>query len=55
MNDRDPPQPASDDAAASNGVIQITKDANGKFTAEFVWRAKKATSSFVLYAVAANE
>jgi outer membrane protein assembly factor BamB len=33
-------------AAASNGVIQITKDANGKFTAEFVWRAKKATSSF---------
>lgn len=33
-------------APASNGVIQITKDTNGKFAAAFVWQAKKATSSF---------
>jgi len=33
-------------AAASNGVIRISKDAQGKFTVDFVWQAKKATSSF---------
>ncbi len=33
-------------AAESNGVMQIRQDAGGKFTAEFAWRARKATSSF---------
>lgn len=33
-------------AAESNGVIQITKDADGNYAVGFVWRAKKATSSF---------
>lgn len=32
--------------AASNGVIQITKQDDGKFTADFLWHAKKASSSF---------
>jgi outer membrane protein assembly factor BamB len=33
-------------AADSNGVIQISKGDAGTYTAKFVWRAKKATSSF---------
>lgn len=32
--------------ARSNGVIQISKKDDGEFIAEFVWTAKKATSSF---------
>jgi len=33
-------------AAESNGVIQISQDSSGKWTAEYVWRARRATSSF---------
>ncbi|SFH62119.1 outer membrane protein assembly factor BamB family protein [Planctomicrobium piriforme] len=33
-------------AADSNGLIRVTKNSEGKFTAEFVWRAKRATCSF---------
>ncbi len=32
--------------AESNGLIQITKQENGKYKAEYVWHAKKATTSF---------
>ncbi|WP_164101277.1 outer membrane protein assembly factor BamB family protein [Candidatus Laterigemmans baculatus] len=33
-------------AAASNGVVQIKRQADGAFSAEWVWRAERATSSF---------
>lgn len=33
-------------AAESNGLVAITKDDAGAFKAAFVWRAKRATSSF---------
>ncbi len=33
-------------AAASNGLIEITKQDNGAFTADYEWRSKKATSTF---------
>lgn len=33
-------------AAGSNGVIGITKKDDGTFVADFVWKAKKASSSF---------
>jgi outer membrane protein assembly factor BamB len=32
--------------AESNGVVQIQKQEDGSFLAEFLWRAKRATSSF---------
>ncbi len=37
---------SSGDAAASNGLIRITKDSEGSFTAAFRWSANKATSTF---------
>ena len=37
-------QPAG--APKSNGVVEITKDENGAFAAEYVWRARRAMSSF---------
>ena len=33
-------------AAESNGVIAITQDDSGAWKAEYLWRAKRATSSF---------
>ncbi|WP_417738256.1 PQQ-binding-like beta-propeller repeat protein [Rosistilla oblonga] len=33
-------------AAASNGLIEISKGEDGKFTAAYKWQAKKATSTF---------
>lgn len=33
-------------SAESNGVIAITKDDAGKWKADYVWKAKRATSSF---------
>ena len=33
-------------AARSNGLVEIRQAADGTFDAEFVWRAKRATSSF---------
>lgn len=36
----------SDSAAASNGVVQISKSDNGQWHADYAWRAEKATSSF---------
>jgi len=33
-------------ATPSNGLVQVRRNADGKFAAEFVWRAKRATSSF---------
>lgn len=33
-------------AAESNGVIQITQEGNGKWSADYLWKAKRATSSF---------
>ena len=33
-------------AAESNGVLQISKSAEGTWTADYVWRAQRATSSF---------
>ncbi len=33
-------------ASDSNGLIEIRKGEDGKFAADFVWRAQKATSSF---------
>ena len=33
-------------AAESNGLLQISKSADGTWTANYVWRAKRATSSF---------
>ncbi|MFG0262708.1 MAG: PQQ-binding-like beta-propeller repeat protein [Novipirellula sp. JB048] len=37
---------ASGPAAASNGLIEIRKDDDGMFAADFVWRADKATCTF---------
>lgn len=37
---------AGGDAAASNGLIKIQKSSDGSFTADFVWRAEKATCTF---------
>ncbi|MCR9294218.1 MAG: PQQ-like beta-propeller repeat protein [bacterium] len=36
----------SGSGAASNGVIQIEQKADGKWSADFLWRAEKATCSF---------
>ncbi len=33
-------------AAESNGVIEVTKSDDGSFTADYVWRAERATCSF---------
>lgn len=33
-------------SAKSNGVIQITKNDDGTWKADYIWRAKRATSSF---------
>ena len=33
-------------AASSNGLVVVQKTASGGFTAEYVWRAKRATCSF---------
>ena len=33
-------------AARSNGLVQIKRDEDGRFKAEFLWRCKRATSSF---------
>ena len=33
-------------AARSNGLMQISRDKDGKFAADFLWRCKRATSSF---------
>ncbi len=33
-------------AAASNGLIAVSRSAEGAFHADYVWRAKRATSSF---------
>lgn len=33
-------------AAQSNALVQVKKNADGKFAAEFVWRAEKANCSF---------
>ncbi|MEL6897356.1 MAG: PQQ-binding-like beta-propeller repeat protein, partial [Planctomycetota bacterium] len=37
---------SSGNAAANNGLIQISKSADGTWNAAFKWQAKKATSSF---------
>ncbi len=37
---------ADGNSAASNGLMRIEQDAAGKYSAAFVWRAKKATCSF---------
>ncbi|MEM9645006.1 MAG: PQQ-binding-like beta-propeller repeat protein, partial [Planctomycetota bacterium] len=37
---------ASGNAAANNGLVQITKSDEGTWDASFKWQAKKATSSF---------
>lgn len=37
---------AGTNAAASNGVVQIEKQADGSFSAKYAWHAKRATSSF---------
>lgn len=39
----------------SNGLVQITPKPDGKFMADFVWRAEKATSSFGSPLVAQNK
>lgn len=39
-------QSGGGNSAASNGVLQIVEADDGKFRADFVWRAKNATSSF---------
>ena len=33
-------------AARSNGLVQIKRDEDGRFKADFLWRCKRATSSF---------
>lgn len=33
-------------AAESNGLVGIEKSGDGRYTAKFIWRARKATSSF---------
>lgn len=37
---------AAGDGAASNGLIEITRDDDNAWGARFVWRAEKATSTF---------
>jgi outer membrane protein assembly factor BamB len=37
---------AGGNGAQSNGVIQIRRREDGSYTAEFIWRARRATSSF---------
>ena len=39
-------EPDAGKAAESNGLIAIKQADDGSFTAEFVWKAKRATSSF---------
>jgi len=39
-------QTSSGNAAASNGLIQLTQQDNGNWEASFKWQAEKATSSF---------
>ncbi len=39
-------EPDADKAAESNGLIAIKSSDDGSFTADFVWKAKRATSSF---------
>lgn len=39
-------EPGAGNAAASNGLIEIKRQADGKYAASFVWRAEKATCSF---------
>jgi outer membrane protein assembly factor BamB len=39
-------EPGAGNAAASNGLIEIKRQADGKYAANFVWRAEKATCSF---------
>ncbi len=38
----------------SNGIIQISKDKNGEYVADYLWRADKATTSFGSPIVAGN-
>ncbi|MEM9381168.1 MAG: PQQ-binding-like beta-propeller repeat protein [Planctomycetota bacterium] len=45
-------QPAG--APKSNGVVQVAKDETGAYTAEYVWRARRAMSSFGSPAVAGD-
>ncbi len=40
--------------AASNGLVEVTKQADGSFQAAFKWQAKKATSTFGSPVVAGN-
>ncbi|MEM6472507.1 MAG: PQQ-binding-like beta-propeller repeat protein, partial [Planctomycetota bacterium] len=40
--------------AASNGLIEVTKTADGSWKADYKWQAKKATSSFGSPVVAGN-
>jgi outer membrane protein assembly factor BamB len=37
---------AGSNAAASNGLVEIRRGSDGAWTADYVWRAKRATSSF---------
>ncbi len=37
---------ASGDAAASNGLMQIKRSEDGRFSLEYVWQAEKATCTF---------
>ena len=39
-------EPGGGRAAESNGVIQIRKTDDGQWTADYAWKAKRATSSF---------
>lgn len=39
-------EPDSGKAAASNGMVEIRRNAEGVFQADYLWRAKRATSSF---------
>ncbi len=39
-------EPDSGKAAASNGMVEIRRNAEGAFQADYLWRAKRATSSF---------
>lgn len=38
--------PSGGNSAESNGVVEISKGDDGQWRADFVWRAKRATSSF---------
>ncbi|TVP95410.1 MAG: serine/threonine protein kinase [Planctomycetaceae bacterium] len=42
-------------AAASNGVIEIVRDDQGKFAPRFLWRAERAVSSFASPVAAAGK